>query len=50
MTALLAITTLVQAPYAISYADPLVGKDGAVTLEFRNAEKAFDPDAVYRKR
>jgi phosphoribosyl-AMP cyclohydrolase len=23
------------------------GKDGAVTLEFRNADKTFDPNAVY---
>ena len=26
-----------------------LGKAGAVTLEFREAEKAFDPDKVYRK-
>jgi phosphoribosyl-AMP cyclohydrolase len=26
-----------------------IGKTGAVTLEFRDAEKTFDPGAVYRK-
>jgi len=26
-----------------------IGKTGAVTLEFRGAEKTFDPGAVYRK-
>jgi phosphoribosyl-AMP cyclohydrolase len=26
-----------------------LGKPGAVTLEFRNAEKVFDPKAVYDK-
>jgi len=27
-----------------------IGKLGGVTLEFRDAEKAFDPAAVYRRR
>src|SRR5712692_2655345 len=27
-----------------------LGKTGAVTLEFRDAEKVFDPDKVYRDR
>ena len=26
-----------------------LGKSGAVTLEFRDADKTFDPDAVYRR-
>jgi phosphoribosyl-AMP cyclohydrolase len=26
-----------------------IGKGGAATLEFRDAEKAFDPNAVYKK-
>jgi phosphoribosyl-AMP cyclohydrolase len=26
-----------------------LGRSGAVTLEFRDAEKLFDPDAVYKK-
>jgi phosphoribosyl-AMP cyclohydrolase len=27
-----------------------IGKAGAVTLEFRDADKAFDPEAVYGKK
>ena len=27
-----------------------LGKTGAVTLEFRDAEKVFDPNAVYGKK
>jgi phosphoribosyl-AMP cyclohydrolase len=26
-----------------------LGKPGAATLEFRDADKAFDPSAVYKK-
>jgi phosphoribosyl-AMP cyclohydrolase len=26
-----------------------LGRSGAVTLEFRDAEKLFDPDAIYKK-
>jgi hypothetical protein len=26
-----------------------IGTTGAITLEFRDAEKRFDPEAVYRK-
>ena len=49
VTALLAIATLVQAPYAISYADPLVGgRSRPAEASSSDGEKAWRPSAPRR--